>query len=145
MASLSAPRNTPRLGEQIRVYDGLVKGATKLWQGSLIGFTAAGYLVPMAATSTLRAAGRCPKTIDNTSGADGAVRAAYEEGVFLWDNSSAGDQITIADIGNNVYAVDDHTVAKTDNSGARPIAGKVRDIAPSGQVWVQTSIGQRTT
>jgi len=145
MAALTAPRNTPRLGEQIRVYDLPVKGATKLWQGSLIGITAAGYLVPMAATSTLRAAGRCPKTIDNLSGADGAVRAAYEEGVFLWDNSASGDLITLADVGNNVYAVDDHTVAKTDNSAARPVAGKVRDIAPSGQVWVQTSLAQRTT
>lgn len=145
MAALTAPRNTPRLGEQIRVYDREVKAATKLWKGSLVGITAGGYLVPMAATSTLRAAGRCPKTIDNTSGADGAVRAAYEEGVFLWDNSSSGDLITIADIGNNVYAVDDHTVAKTDNSAARPVAGKVRDIAPNGQVWVQTSLAQRTT
>jgi len=145
MAALTASRNTPRLGEQLRVYDRDVKGATKLWAGSLVGITAAGYLVPMAATSTLRAAGRCPKTVDNLSGTDGAIKAAYEEGVFLWDNSTAADLITIADIGNNVYAVDDHTVAKTDASGARPVAGKVRDIAPSGQVWVQTSLAQRTT
>ena len=45
------------------------------------------------------------------------------------------DAITLADIGNTAYIVDDSTVAKTDNSAARKAAGKIIDVDAAG-VWV---------
>lgn len=40
-------------------------------------------------------------------------------------NSTAGDLIAVAQIGSDCYLVDDNTVAKTSNSGARSVAGRV--------------------
>ena len=52
-------------------------------------------------------------------------------------NSSAGDLITIADIGKACFIVDDQTVAKTDGTGTRSRAGIVDGIEASGGVWVR--------
>ncbi|CUH67985.1 hypothetical protein TG4357_03322 [Thalassovita gelatinovora] len=51
-------------------------------------------------------------------------------------NSAAADEITIADIGNKAYAVDDQTVAKTDGTATRSPAGIIDDVDANG-VWVR--------
>ena len=43
--------------------------------------------------------------------------------------------IAAADIGNNCYVVDDQTVAKTNGTNSRSVAGKVHDVDAIG-VWV---------
>ena len=74
--------------------------------------------------------------MDNT-GAAGAASVEYRIGLFLFANSSAGDLITIADIGKACFIVDDQTVAKTDGTGTRSRAGIVDGIEASGGVWVR--------
>jgi hypothetical protein len=59
-------------------------------------------------------------------------------GIFLYDNSASADLLTQADIGSDVYGVDDHTVAKTSGSNTRSIVGKVFDVDALG-VWVKFS------
>ena len=73
---------------------------------------------------------------NNTAGAAGDVRVKVRKGVWLMANSASTDQITLADIEADCFIVDDQTVAKTSNSAARSVAGKVHDVDASG-VWVR--------
>ena len=57
------------------------------------------------------------------------------KGTFRFGNSASGDLIAIADIGNDCYIVDDQTVAKTNGTNTRSVAGKVHDVDAEG-VWV---------
>lgn len=133
MVALTQDRNTPRL--EGGIYEAGVAAATKLFAGSLGCFNAAGYLVPGATATTLRAAGRIEKPADNSGGAAGAITAKYRPGIFRFANL-AGDAISIADIGTDCYIVDDQTVAKTSGTNTRSIAGKVVQVDSLG-VWVK--------
>ena len=118
------------------VHSDPVKAAAKLYAGGLICLDATGHAVAGSASTTLKARGRCLKQVDNSAGADGDVNVDTETGVFNFKNSAAGDLITIADIGNDCYIVDDETVAKTDGTGTRSIAGRIDSIDSHG-VWVE--------
>lgn len=137
MAALTAARNTPRLGGDISVYDHPMKASTKVFAGSLVARDSTGHLVPGSASTTQKAVGRCRETYDNSTGANAAITAAVDAGVFLWNNSAAADVITEAEVGDDCYIVDDQTVAKTDGTGSRSIAGKIVGITSTG-VWVAT-------
>ena len=65
----------------------------------------------------------------------GVVNVEIEKGIYRFANSTATDAITTADIGNDCYMVDDQTVAKTNGSSTRSVAGKVFDVDSQG-VWV---------
>ena len=52
----------------------------------------------------------------------------------ILDEESA-DAITLADVGSDCYIVDDQTVAKTNGTNTRSVAGKVFDVDADG-VWV---------
>ena len=57
-------------------------------------------------------------------------------GVFRFGNSASTDAIGRTEIGKPCYVVDDQTVAETNNSGARPVAGTVFGVDAQG-VWVE--------
>ena len=57
-------------------------------------------------------------------------------GVFCFDNATAGDALTRADIGAVCCALDDATVAKGHDTNKRPLAGTVIDVDAAG-VWVR--------
>ncbi len=138
--ALSAPRDTPR---KAHPYDSCgergVNNATTIYAGGLVCKNASGYVVPGATATTLIALGRAQDTVTN-SGSAGAVTVRYDQGVFRFDNSSAGDAITIADIGSDCFVVDDQQVAKTNGTSTRSRAGKVYDVDALG-VWVLIGIG----
>ena len=48
----------------------------------------------------------------------------------------AGDAIVLSDVGADCYGVDDTTVAKTDGTGTRSVAGVIRDVDAVG-VWIE--------
>lgn len=132
---LSAARNTKeRIGE---VFDIPVKAATTCFQGGLIVIDA-GYAAPGRAATTLIAAGRCEETVTAVAAGDAVARV--KRGVFKFANSSAGDLIAQADVGNDCYIVDDTQVAKTNGSATRSRAGKIIGVDADG-VWVQLGIG----
>lgn len=137
MAALTQDRNTPRL--EGGVYEAGVAATTKLFGGSLGCFNAAGYLVPGSTATTLKAAGRIEKQVDNTGGGAGAKSAKYRPGIYRFGNSASGDLITIADVGADCYIVDDQTVAKTHATNTRSIAGTVVMVDSLG-VWVKVGI-----
>lgn len=134
MTALAADRNTPtREGEMLSVG---VATNIKIYGGAIVMKNAAGYATKGATATGQICLGRAEDLVDNTGGADGAKSVSVRAGVFKWANSAAGDLITIADVGNACYIVDDQTVAKTDAAGTRSAAGKIVAVDSDG-VWVQ--------
>lgn len=131
--ALAADRNTPR-GEG-NVASLPVAGSTKIYAGALVATTAAGYAKGATGAANLFCVGRAEEQVDNSAGADGDLLVKVRQGIFRWDNATSGDALTKADIGGICYALDDHTVARTDNSGARSRAGIVVAVDDAG-VWV---------
>jgi hypothetical protein len=138
MAALAAARGTRRYGQEPTpaLYEHKVKAATKVWSGG-IAVLDAGYLAPGRAATALICIGRFEEDVDNSGGAAGDKLAKVLGGVFKWNNSTAGDLITQADLGAICYIVDDQTVAKTDNSAARSKCGVIVGVDSDG-VWVLT-------
>lgn len=132
MAALTAPRNT--ISRDGRDFSIQAAASKTFHQGALLARDAAGKGTPGAAATTLRGLGRVKKSA--VSGASDVVPVEYERGTFRYGNSASGDAITTADIGNDCYIVDDQTVAKTDGSSTRSVAGVIRDVDSLG-VWVE--------
>ncbi len=121
--SLTADRNTPRLEGDIKQM--LMASGAKIFAGGLVMRNATGFAKPGAEAINLRGAGVAYEQVDNSAGGDGDLSVKVREGVFVFDNSAAGDEITAADIGKLCYAVDDQAVAKTNGSNTRSVAGIV--------------------
>lgn len=134
MTVLAAGRNTPlALGT---IYQLEMAAAMLIYAGGLVAVSATGYATKGAAATTLKQFGRAEETVDNSGGAAGAKKINVATGIFVWANSSAGDLITIAEIGTDCFIVDDQTVAKTNGGATRSRAGKIVFVDASG-VYVQ--------
>lgn len=133
--ALTAERNTPQKADIQRspLFFG-VKATTQIWKGGLCGLNA-GVLVPMSTATGLVAVGRAKKSMLGLA-ADGLVGIETEEGIFKWANSG-GDLVVVADVGANVYAVDDFTVCHTGTG--KSVAGKCIGIDSDG-VWVRSTV-----
>lgn len=139
--ALSTERDTPRMGadaviEQLSVP---VAAATKIYRGGLVCLNLSGYAVPGSASAALRAIGRAESTQDNTGGSAGDLDVEVSRGTFRFANSAGDDAITLADVGQPCYVVDDQTVARTDANGVRSYAGRVMLKDATG-VWVELGI-----
>ena len=134
MAALTADRATPeRKGDE---FNRPVAATTTCYAGGIAVLNATGYSAPGSAATGLVADGVYQATVDNSTGADGAVNVLVRKGVFRFGNSAAADEITAAQIGDTCYIVDDQTVAKTDGTGTRSAAGKIVDLDTTG-VWIE--------
>lgn len=131
MAALTSERNTPDRAAIDRHVP--VAANTIVYAGAGVVLDN-GYAAPATAATGLRSLGRAEETVDNRGGAAGAKSIRVRRGCFRFNNSAA-DAIARADIGNNCYWVDDQTVAKTDGSGSRSVAGSIFDVDDDG-VWV---------
>jgi len=134
MGALTQKRETPsRAGD---LFSRGIAADTVIFAGALVCLSATGYAVPGSTATTLTADGIANDTVDNTGGANDDLQVPVERGVFRFANSAAADAITRAEIGDNCYIVDDQTVAKTDGTASRSIAGKIEDVDAQG-VWVR--------
>jgi hypothetical protein len=106
-----------------------------IYAGALVAADATGYAVPGATATTLTALGRAEEFVDNSAGADGAVSVLVRRGKAFKFANDGGDAVTQAALGKNCYIVDDQTVAATDGTGTRSVAGKVLGVESDG-VWV---------
>lgn len=138
MAALTNDRNTLRLGDETHKRAGVAANA-KIFLGALVALNASGFAVPGSTATTLRAVGRASESVDNTGGANGDESVSIDRGIFLYANE-AGDPITLADINKTCYIVDDQTVARTNGTNTRSMAGRISDVTSEG-VWV--AVGQR--
>jgi len=85
-----------------------VDGGSKIFAGANACFNAAGFLVPGADTAGLIYAGVSRSSIDNSLGQDGDESAVVRRrGLFLMELATA---ITQANVGDNVFLVDDQLV-----------------------------------
>lgn len=134
MTALVADRNTP--SRDNREYSFGVAAATKLFAGSIACLNASGFLTKGAVATTLKTVGVVQETVDNTAGANAAVLGKVRRGCHKFANSASGDLIVDTDWGASCYVVDDQTVAKTNGSSTRSIAGIVRKVDADG-VWVE--------
>ena len=121
MAALTQDRNTPRAEGELR--QGGVAAATLIYAGALVMRNAAGV-------------GRAEARVDNSAGSAGDAVLTYRPGIYRFANSGGADEITVAEIGDVVFAVDDQTVAKTDGAASRSPAGHVDAVDAQG-VWVR--------
>lgn len=134
MTALSADRNTPRAEGDLKSLS--VAASQLIYAGAIVMRNATGYGVKGATALNLVGAGVAQERVDNTAGVSGDKYVKVRVGRFRFANSSAGDLITIADIGGPAYAVDDQTVAKTSGTNTRSIAGFIADVDAQG-VWVE--------
>lgn len=141
MAALTKERSTKRMGllpiPEVLPFG--MKAATIGYQGG-IAVNDAGVAAPGRTATTLIALGVFKKTYNNSGGAANAITAEIECGTFLFGNSSAGDLIAAADVGNDCFIVDDQTVAKTNGGSTRSRAGKIARVTSEG-VYVTIGIG----
>lgn len=134
MAAATADRNTRQRAGHSRSIP--VAAATKIPAGVMACVNASNLLVNGATSTTLKCVGVTNATVDNSAGAASAINGEVYTGIWgPLANSSAGDQIALADVGADCYIVDNQTVAKTTASNTRSVAGKVFDVTAEG-VWV---------
>ena len=129
MAALTHDRNTPEREANFLVLP-MAAGVT-IYAGSLVAVNASGLAVPGSTATGLTAAGRAEEYKVN-SGADGAEFITVRRGVFKFLNAAA-DAVTLPL--STCYIVDDQTVAATNGTNTRSIAGKALAIDTDG-VWV---------
>ncbi|OCP17443.1 MULTISPECIES: hypothetical protein [unclassified Ensifer] len=106
-----------------------MKGATTIFQGALVVMDA-GLAVPGRTALNLVTIGIAEATVVN-SGADGVRKALARRGTFKFFNHGA-DAVTSAEIGKDCFIADDQTVAKTNGTNTRSIAGKVVGVESDG-------------
>lgn len=111
----------------------------KILKGTIVMTNASGLAVPGAVATGQICWGCAEQTSDNTGGSASAISVEVRQGVFLWKNGTAGDAIVQADIGKVCYILDNETVAKTDGTGTRSIAGRVESVVTEG-VYVRTAL-----
>lgn len=133
MVALSSDRDTrSRKGSRRTA---LVAAGALIFSGSIVVRNAAGFAAPGTTALGLYVLGIADDQVDNRQGGNGDARIGAVAGTFLVANSSGADEITAAEIGQDCFLVDDQTVAKTNGTGTRSVAGRVFDVDADG-VWV---------
>lgn len=141
MAALTADKARSRLGEPIAVGRGGVAASSTIFLGSIVMTNAGGFCVAGATATGQFAQGVCTKKVVGTA-ANGGAEVAFEIGDFEFTSGTAGDALTVANIGDTVYIQDDDTAAATDGTGTRSALGKMVSIHPvSGKPVVRVGIG----
>lgn len=131
--ALTQDRNTARAEGELKSLG--VAASQLIYGGAIVARNALGYAVAGVAALGLVGVGRADEQVDNSAGAAGDETIRVRPGTYRYANSSSTDEITIAEIGKPCFIVDDQTVAKTSNSGARSAAGIIVDVDALG-VWV---------
>lgn len=119
--------------------NGKVLNAVTLYQGAMLGRTAAGYLTKFA--TGLFFAGHALETVDNSAGSAGALKCRYRRGTYYAKVPVFGSA-TIANIGDPVWASsDNHTDLTLIDPGTTltttDLVGYVHDIDDDGGVIIQ--------
>ena len=132
MAALTAERTYKiRAGGTHRFETYGIAAATTIYNGALVAFNAAGFIIPAATTAGILVCGVAQSTVINT-GAAGDQRVLVGTGMRVnFVNSAAGSALTRAHYGRLVYAADDQTITNV----AGIVAG-VCDLIDADGVWV---------
>lgn len=138
MAALTAPRDTNEIANGARAIVLPVKGATTIYQGSIVALDDKGFAVPGKKAANLKAAGRAEETVENKGG-DGELVIRVTRGVFVFENTAtAANKLTAADVLGPCYIEDDQTVTKLATGAS--VAGLVIRVDAEG-VAVEMGLG----
>jgi len=134
MAALTTDRKYKiRAGGSNRVETYKIAAATTIFNGALVAFNAAGYIVPASDTAALTVVGIAQSRVVNTGAAgDKEVTVMTSMRTNL---NNAGGAITIAALGKPVYAADDNSVTTAAVATNDLLVG-VCDCIDSDGVWV---------
>ena len=138
MTALAQDRDTPFKFKQRKVVLDAAAAAI-IYNGSLVAVNAAGYAVPASDTAGLKVIGRAEERVDNTSGANGDLSVVVSTGVFKLDNSGS-NSIVQADVGADVFVLDDQTVVKTAGASESIVAGQCEELDSDGGIWVRVNL-----
>lgn len=137
MVALTAPaQRKSRSGKTARWP---VKAASQIFQNGLVALLVGKAIAARAGVDAAEAATMKVVGIANTSvlggAADGDVKVETDSGLFCFKIGAAGDALTLSDVENDVYVIDDQTVGKTHAVNTRPRAGVLKDVTSEG-AWV---------
>lgn len=133
MTATTEPRNTQRRNAELFSFP---LAATKALAGTIAVINASGYATGGTTATGLKTVGVFDDTVDNSGGNAGDLSAPVRRGCFLFANSADADAIANTDFGSTCYVVDNQTVAKTNGTNTRSVAGVVRGVDSNG-VWVE--------
>jgi hypothetical protein len=105
-----------------------VKAAVNIFAGAMVVLDA-GFAAPGRTAVGLKARGVAAAAANNSLGAAGAISVEVNKGVFMMLNDGS---INRTHIGGSAYIVDDQTVAATDGTGTRSLAGEIMDVEATG-------------
>lgn len=138
MGALTAPRDTNEIAGGARAIVLPVKGATTIYQGSIVALDDKGFAVSGKKAANLKAAGRAEETVENKGG-DGELVIRVTRGVFVFENTSTqANKLTAADVLGPCYIEDDQTVTKLATGAS--VAGLVIRVDAEG-VAVEMGLG----
>ncbi len=139
--ALTGDKARLRVGEPIAVGQHPVATNTTIYQGSLIMANAGGYATVGAAATGQFALGVATKKVVNNPGANGAEKVPYEVGDFEFNSGTAGDALTIANVGDQVFIIDDDVVGATNGGATRSVAGILIGLSAAGKPIVRVGLG----
>lgn len=132
MPALTADRNTERK-DGVLVPTPVIQNDC-IYGGSLVAINAAGYALPGSDTAGLIFHGIADARADNSTGANGAINViARRRGLFLF---ALATPITIANVGDNVFLVDDQTVDLTANVTNKIFCGIIAGYHSTTAAWI---------
>lgn len=143
MTALATNRDTKARGLNVipQRFSMPVAASTNCFQGGIAVIAlGTGNAKPATAATGLLALGIFTEPANNSTGSAGAINALIEAGVFRLGNSTAGDAIAAANIGQVCYLVDDQTVALTSAGQTRSPAGIIVDVDATSTM-VDVSMG----
>lgn len=132
MPPLTQDRNTPRSEGDLR--QGVLGASQAIFAGAILMRNAAGDLIEGATATGAFGVGVAMERVASTTA--GVTPITYRPGIFRFENSTAADLITKADIGAVCWIVDDNQVARTNGTNTRSPAGVIDAIDAQG-VWVR--------
>lgn len=146
-----ADRKSNQLGTPDVVYPTLlsllVAASTTIYAGDMVAVNSSGYAVPASGTDpTLRILGRCEADAVNTTaagyGSAGDISVLVKPGCFGQLNGAGSEAVTIADVGNVVYASGAQTISRTNGGGLYPAAGVLLQFNLNGDGVPYVLLGQ---
>lgn len=134
MTAATYDRDTQR--REAVTFDYPALGNQVFYVGALVAIdTATNMATPCTGVNTQTVVGVCETRLDMTGQANGAYTVKVRRGCFRFSNDAAPNNYGVADIGKPAHALDDATLSKV--AAAAAPAGTVRDIDPSGDVWIE--------
>lgn len=112
-----------------------VDGGSKIFAGAFTCYNAAGYLVPGADSTGLIFAGIARQYVDNSLGNDGDETCLIRRKPTLV-RATLGHAITQANVGDQVFIVDDETLDVVANVTYGIFAGIIAEYIDTTEAWV---------